>query len=426
MQKLHLVGFTSELDGLILSTRKGAKTGSYVVKLDGAVLDAVVESVSSNGTGKSSAPSPLSKPPEESNLPNSSLNPRQMQDRLRAGWSIAEVADAAGVTFDWVSRFAAPVIAEQARVIAKARELVYNKPRFGLSGYSVGSSVRRNLAERGVNLADDEYNACWGAHQVEEGMWIVTFRYTSRGRIQQGEWLVDLDSNELSSRNRLGAQLAYVKGKSRSKPVSTVPSPTTKRPSVKRGSSNKRTAKKKATPKKAVPKKPVAKKPTPKKAVPKRAAPKRAAPKKPVAKKSVSVIKKKPVAQKKKVSPARHVPVPILTSFQPPSRKKLPPPVATVQPARPLPEPPAKRAPVKRAPERRTQASLPIAAQRVRSVEIPQRAPQQRTPQQRRRVNATVASPVIRAERAGVGGKVEQAAPNRTRRRAVPLSAPKR
>ena len=392
MQKLHLVGFTSELDGLILSTRKGAKTGSYVVKLDGAVLDAVVESVSSNGTGKSSAPSPLSKPSEESNLPNSSLNPRQMQDRLRAGWSIAEVADAAGVTFDWVSRFAAPVIAEQARVIAKARELVYNKPRFGLSGYSVGSSVRRNLAERGINLADDEYNACWGAHQVEEGMWIVTFRYTSRGRIQQGEWLVDLDSNELSSRNRLGAQLAYVKGKSRSKPVSTVPSPTTKRPSVKSGSS-KRTVKKKATPKKATPKK---------------VTPKKVVPKKPVAKKSASVIKKKPVAQKKKkVSPARHVPVPILTSFQPPPRKKLPLPVAVIQPARPRPEAPAKRAPEQRAPERR----------------VPERRPQE---QQRRRVNATVAGPVIRAERAGVGGKVEQDAPNRTRRRAVPLSAPKR
>ncbi len=420
MQKLHLVGFTSELDGLILSTRKGAKTGGYVVKLDGAILNAVVDAVPNNGTEKSSAETSSSKSSEESNLPSSNLTPRQMQDRLRAGWSIAEVADAAGVTFDWVSRFAAPVIAEQARVIAKARELVYNKPRFGPSGYPLGSSVRRNIAERGVNLADDEYNACWGAHQVEEGMWIVTFRYTSRGRIQQGEWLVDLDSNELSSRNRLGAQLAYVKGKSRSKPVSTVPSPTKHAP-AKRGPA-KSAGKKKATPKKATPKKA-----TPKKAAPKKSTPKKAVPKKPVAKKSASIIKEKPVAQKKKkVSPARHVPVPILTSFQPPPRKKLPPPVATVQPARPLPEPPAKRAPVKRAPERRTQASPPIAAQRVRSIEVPQRAPQQRTPQQRRRVNATVAGPVIRAERAGVGGKVQQAAPNRTRRRDVPLSAPKR
>jgi len=34
MQKLHLVGFTPDHDGLILSARKGAKSGKFVVSVD--------------------------------------------------------------------------------------------------------------------------------------------------------------------------------------------------------------------------------------------------------------------------------------------------------------------------------------------------------------------------------------------------------
>ena len=34
MQQLHLVGFTTDHEGLIFSARKGAKTGSFVLKLD--------------------------------------------------------------------------------------------------------------------------------------------------------------------------------------------------------------------------------------------------------------------------------------------------------------------------------------------------------------------------------------------------------
>ena len=43
MQKLHLVGFTADFDGLIFSTRKGAKSGSFVVPIDGKLLKQLAE-----------------------------------------------------------------------------------------------------------------------------------------------------------------------------------------------------------------------------------------------------------------------------------------------------------------------------------------------------------------------------------------------
>ena len=43
VQKLHLVGFTTDHEGLILSTRRGARSGSYRVVVDEELATAVEE-----------------------------------------------------------------------------------------------------------------------------------------------------------------------------------------------------------------------------------------------------------------------------------------------------------------------------------------------------------------------------------------------
>ena len=84
MQKLHLVGFTADFEGLIFSTRKGAKSGSFVVPVDGRLLKQIAEIEKQREGG----PTPLDE--HRSNAPRlvrpeSSLSPREMQDRIRAG-----------------------------------------------------------------------------------------------------------------------------------------------------------------------------------------------------------------------------------------------------------------------------------------------------------------------------------------------------
>ena len=82
MQKLHLVGFTADFDGLIFSARKGAKSGSFVIPIDGRPLKQMAEAERLREGGPVRG--------EEHRLssprlvrPESALNPREMQDRIR-------------------------------------------------------------------------------------------------------------------------------------------------------------------------------------------------------------------------------------------------------------------------------------------------------------------------------------------------------
>jgi hypothetical protein len=230
MQKLHLVGFTADFEGLIFSTRKGAKSGSFVVPVDARLLKQIAElDKQRNG--------PQAHPDEHRGAPRlvrpeSSLSPREMQDRIRAGWTLDEVAAEAGVDLDWVRRFASPVLAEVRHVIDAARETYFDKPRFGMSTQPLGPSVRRNVLERGVRMTDEELDDCWSAYQLDDTVWVVRFSYLSRGHMQEAEWRFDTETDDLASRNRLASQLGFVT-KGRSKKSATVAPVKPPKPSAK-------------------------------------------------------------------------------------------------------------------------------------------------------------------------------------------------
>jgi len=238
MQKLHPVGFTSELDGLILSVRKGAKTGGFVVPVDAKLLKLLADA----DRGRERAKGTLHANPPRLVRPDSALSPREMQDRIRAGWSVEEVADEAGVDLDWVRRFASPVFAEVGQVLDRALAATFDKPRVGLSSLPLGASVRRNVAERGVRLDDEAMHEAWSAYQLADDQWVVRFAYTSRGRAQEAEWLYDVAAQELVSNNRLAAQIGHV-ARRRARPAAA---PAKKAAAKKKAPAKKAAAKKKA------------------------------------------------------------------------------------------------------------------------------------------------------------------------------------
>jgi hypothetical protein len=244
LQKLHLVGLTTDLSGLIFSARKGSKSGSYVVPVDARLLAVIADTLSRrNGDAPASdldlseflpdearPAEPAPRPPR----PTSALSPREIQARLRAGRTVDEIAKEAGVDATWVERFAAPILAEQGRIVDRAVALVYTKPRVGTSALPIAAAVRRNLVARGVRLTDDEFNGGWSAYQLEDARWAVRFRYRSRGRAQVAEWELDLDDPSdvvLVARNRLGGQLAYT-ASARRRPRPAAAAPAKKAPSA--------------------------------------------------------------------------------------------------------------------------------------------------------------------------------------------------
>ena len=222
MRKLHLVGLTADREGLVFTARSGSKAGGYLVPIDAKLLDALTEAgsppprppaVDADGGVEAGRVEAAATAPART---ESALTPREIQARLRAGRSLEEVAEEAGVGLEWVERFARPIMAEQARVVAMGRNLVYSKPRLGESSQPLAASVAWNLSERSVWLGDDLFDSCWGAYQLHDSVWILRFRYRSRGRQQDALWELDLDTGTLVARNRLASELGYVeKGRRR-------------------------------------------------------------------------------------------------------------------------------------------------------------------------------------------------------------------
>ncbi|MGH9164825.1 MAG: septation protein SepH, partial [Acidimicrobiales bacterium] len=226
MQKLHLVGFTTDLDGLIFATRKGAKSGSYVLALDDRLVASIDEARRMrDGTlppepAPSSGPAPVTPPvlpralttgaATEAPKRASRLSPREIQARLRAGGSIADIAAAAGVEEEWVLRFAPPIRAEQARVVDRALRLDFVKARLGRSAEPLGPSVKWNLSDKGVSLSDDVFDHGWSAYNLHGTTWAVRFSYASRARQHAAVWQVDLREGEVIARGRLASELGYV------------------------------------------------------------------------------------------------------------------------------------------------------------------------------------------------------------------------
>ncbi|TMK82799.1 MAG: DUF3071 domain-containing protein, partial [Actinobacteria bacterium] len=163
MQKLHLVGFTTEHDGLVFSARKGSRAGGYIVPLDKELLSTIAEAerLRNGEKGDEEGTRPRARP-------NSRLTPREIQAFLRAGRSIPEVAAEAGVDAEWVERFAVPVVAEQAQMVERARAMTYSKARLGQSTQPLGTSVRWNLADKGVAIGEEEFEQGWSAFQLQD------------------------------------------------------------------------------------------------------------------------------------------------------------------------------------------------------------------------------------------------------------------
>ncbi|MBW3611638.1 MAG: DUF3071 domain-containing protein, partial [Actinobacteria bacterium] len=329
MQKLYLVGFTAGLDGLIFSVRKGSSSGGFTVDLDDALVQLVTDAERVRAGGMVVQVASEGRPPRHT-WHGSALNPRELQDRLRAGWSVEEVADEAGTDVAWVNRFAAPVRAEQAQVLGRARRLTFDKPRLGPSALDLEASVRRNLAERGLRVPDDDADDGWSAFQLDEGLWVVRFDYTSRGRAQRAEWLFDVAEGRLIARDRVASQLGHFAKGRRLPALPLEPPPEGASSRQERGGGSGRSAKKRAPAKrkkKAAPAKTVAPaKAPPKKVAPRKVAPKKVAPAKKVAPKEVAPKKVAPKkVAPKKVAPAKKVaPKKVAPKKVAPAKKAMP------------------------------------------------------------------------------------------------------
>lgn len=108
----------------------------------------------------------------------SSLRPRDIQMRIRAGESPEAVAHAAGTSVEKIMPFAAPVMAERAHVAERA-QLASVRRRSSESGArTLGEAVTAHLRAHNV----DPGSVDWDAFRREDGRWTLTALYDVAGR----------------------------------------------------------------------------------------------------------------------------------------------------------------------------------------------------------------------------------------------------
>ena len=121
----------------------------------------------------------------------STLRPRDIQTRIRAGETPEAVAHAAGTSVEKIMAFAAPVLAERAHVVERA-QLSSVRRRSGESGArTLGEAVAAQLRAHGV----DPDSVDWDAWRREDGRWTLTAAYSAAGRTGSATYSFDARGN---------------------------------------------------------------------------------------------------------------------------------------------------------------------------------------------------------------------------------------
>lgn len=133
---------------------------------------------------------------------SSQLSPREIQTRVRAGASVEEVAEQAGVSAERVLRYAAPVLDERADVARRAASAMIRTEGLAEAG-TLRPLVEAALAEEGV-----AGSLTWDAWRRDDGRWVVVSRWATDGQEQVALWLLDPSGRSAAAHDDTARRLA--------------------------------------------------------------------------------------------------------------------------------------------------------------------------------------------------------------------------
>ncbi|TQJ36203.1 septation protein SepH [Arthrobacter sp. SLBN-122] len=200
MQDLRLVGVHDDGTHLLLS---GAGGEMFQLPIDEALRTA------SRSTAKPRAERPA--------VP---MSPRDIQARIRAGATAADVAELSGMPLAKVERYEGPVLAEREYVAQQARKVEVAAPSpghdiyrsaFGDNPATLGDMVAHRLSAHGIDPSTVE----WDSWRRQDGTWTVSasFEAKSGGTSGIGEeppalWTFNPGRKSLQNTNRWAQQLS--------------------------------------------------------------------------------------------------------------------------------------------------------------------------------------------------------------------------
>ncbi|NGN91337.1 DUF3071 domain-containing protein [Nocardioides sp. KC13] len=125
--------------------------------------------------------------------PSSSLRPRDIQTRIRAGESAEEVAAVAGTTVEKILAFAGPVLAEREHMAQRAQQAsVRRRPGEAAStARTLGEAVSAHFQ----TMYADPDSVNWDSYRRPDGRWKLTGEYETPERSGIAELTYDAPGN---------------------------------------------------------------------------------------------------------------------------------------------------------------------------------------------------------------------------------------
>jgi hypothetical protein len=115
------------------------------------------------------------------------LRPKEIQDRIRAGETADEIADAAGIPPDRIRRFEGPILAERQYQAEQAQRATIRGLGDSGPGPRLGDIVSERLTQAGASTETAE----WDSRKRQDGNWQVRLQFSIGGRTGSAEWLYD-------------------------------------------------------------------------------------------------------------------------------------------------------------------------------------------------------------------------------------------
>jgi hypothetical protein len=135
---------------------------------------------------------PKYRPADEEDSGDGILSPREIQQRIRAGLSAAELAELTGMDVAALEKYEPPVIAERAYIAELAQTTRIGRDS---SAPLLGELVTDRLAGRGV----DPESIAWDAWREVDAPWQVCVDFSTDGRRVRALWTFDHSARTLTA-----------------------------------------------------------------------------------------------------------------------------------------------------------------------------------------------------------------------------------
>jgi hypothetical protein len=115
------------------------------------------------------------------------LRPKEIQDRIRAGETADEIADAAGIPPERIRRFEGPILAERQYQAQQAQRATIRGHSDSGPGPRLGDIVTERLTLAGASSESAE----WDSRKRPDGNWQVQLQFSIGSRTGLAEWIFD-------------------------------------------------------------------------------------------------------------------------------------------------------------------------------------------------------------------------------------------